>query len=153
MVRFSKPVFYMMWIFIIHITSFVHVMAQSKHAMYWYVNGYEFDFSQSLVKIISHKENAEWYVDSNGKHVLAYSSGKIYDESSNVIVENCTSGFFVPSPYNNNLVFYFDKYKYYTIDLKTKSIIGSGGEPHFNFQCFKLQKYPVFFKFLSLKNC
>lgn len=131
MVKFSKTAFYMMWIFIIHIISFVDVMAQSKHAMYWYVNGYEYDFSQSPVKIIPHKEDAEWYVDSNGKHVLTYSDGKIYDENLNVIIENCTSGFFVPSPYNKNLVFYFEPNKYTIIDLKTKSAIGSGEGPYF----------------------
>ena len=132
MVRFCETALYVMWIMIIHITFPMNVIAQSKHAMCWYVNGYEFDFSQSPVLIVSHEEDAEWYVDSNGIHVLTYSSGKIYDESFNAIVENCTAGFFVPSPCNKNMVFYFEPRKYTIIDLKTKSAKLCGEGPYFS---------------------
>lgn len=102
--------------------------AQSRHAAIRYECGYSYDFNYTPVKITdvgNHSDNTIlWYTDNNGKHVLTYQNGRIFDETMEELFCNSWlyKGFFVPFPTDENRVLYFDQAGCHLIDIIARSV-------------------------------
>ena len=111
-----------------------NTFAQSKHVSIWCLDNYIINFNKSIIQPEEHNDNigTNLYVDSEGKIQLILKDGILYDENYKPIKTNSKipendedySTFFVPSPGNNNFIYYFRANNYILIDIEKNEVIG-----------------------------
>ena len=127
MVRELYLIVMAMRVLLIFIAIPLSSVSQSKHNEIWYICGYKFDFSSSPVKISLEKRldnNSVWYVNENGNHTMTCAKGVLYDENMvEIKKENkWQKGFFVPAPYDESFVYYFEGENCHLIDGNRKIV-------------------------------
>lgn len=117
-------------IFIILNIFFQNVYAQSKHTSIWCIGNYIIDFSKSPVLFEKHNDviGNYLYVDFNGKIQLILGDDDVLYNGNKEPVKNMKfivddNSFFVPSPLDNNLVYFFSGNQYILIDIKKNEIV------------------------------